>query len=88
MPMLTLQDCCDYCDLSDDEVQGILNGANVTPIEVCAMVQEYADNPAECRKMLKFLQDYLEKVEQRSDAKRSHEVHEAISHFASNHHFI
>lgn len=86
--MLTFQDCADYCDLYEDEIQGIINGANVSAIEVCAMVQEYSDSPQECRKMLKFLTDYLEKAESHSDEKRSHEIHEAINHFVSNHHLI
>ena len=86
--MLTFQDCSDYCDLSDDEIQGLLNATNTSPIEVCAMVQQYSDSPKECRKMVQFLQEYLEKVESKSGEKRSHEVHEAINHFVSNHHIV
>lgn len=86
--MLTFQDCADYCDLSDDEIQGIVNGAYVSPIEVCAMVQEYAESPEECRKMLKYLLDYMEKAEGRVDAHRCHEIHEAVNRFASKHHFV
>ncbi|WP_428624427.1 hypothetical protein [Sedimenticola sp.] len=83
--MLTLKDCADFCDLSDDELLGLLQGADMSPIEVCAMVQQFADTPSECRKMLGFLQTYLEKVESQGDTKRAHEVHEAINHFVSNH---
>ena len=86
--MLTLNDCADFCDLSDDELLGLLEGADTTPIEVCAMVQQFADSPKECRKMVGFLQAYLEKVESKGNAKRAHEVHEAIDHFVSNHHMI
>ncbi|MBC8209424.1 MAG: hypothetical protein H8E21_00045 [Gammaproteobacteria bacterium] len=86
--MLSYQDCADYCDLSEDEVSGLLNGANLTPIEVCAMVQQYADSPQECRKMIKFLQDYMETVEAQSNEKRSHEIHQAINHFVANHRLI
>lgn len=86
--MLTFKDCADFCDLTDDEIQGLLEGAKLSPIQVCAMVQQYADNPRECRKMVGFLQSYLEKVEGQADAKRAHEVHEAINHFVSNHHMI
>ena len=86
--MLTFQDCADYCNLSEDEIQGILKGTNVPAIEVCAMVQEHADSPAECRKMLKFMMDYLERAEVHADAKRSHEIHEAIHHFVSNHRIV
>ena len=86
--MLTFEDCADFCDLTDDEIQGLSEGAKISPLEVCAMVQKYADNPKECRKMLGFLQDYLERVESQADAKRAHEVHEAINHFVSNHHMI
>ena len=86
--MLTFEDCADYCDLSDDEIQAFIDGVRLPPIEVCAMVQQYVDSPQECRKMLRFLQEYLEKVESSGDARRSHEVHEAITHFATNHHFV
>ena len=60
----------------------------MSPIEVCAMVQQSADTPRECRKMVNFLQSYLEKVESKGDSKRAHEVHEAINHFVSNHHMV
>ncbi|MCW8920281.1 MAG: hypothetical protein OQL10_08730 [Sedimenticola sp.] len=86
--MLTLKDCADFCDLSDDELLGLLEGADMSPIEVCAMVQQSADTPSECRKMVNFLQSYLEKVESKGDSKRAHEVHEAINHFVSNHHMV
>ncbi|WP_210394600.1 hypothetical protein [Motiliproteus sediminis] len=86
--MLTFKDCADYCDLSDDEIQGLLQGTHVSPIEVCALVQQYADDPRECRKMVGFLQEYLEKVERQADAKRAHEVHQAINHFVANHPMI
>ena len=73
---------------NEDEIQGILKGTNVPAIEVCAMVQEHSDSPAECRKMLKFMMDYLERAEVHADAKRSHEIHEAIHHFVSNHRIV
>lgn len=86
--MLTFEDCADYCDLTNDEIEGLTEGLGLPPIEVCAIVQEYADSPQQCRKMLQFLHQYLEKVETLGDERRSHEVHEAISHFAATHHFV
>jgi hypothetical protein len=86
--MLTLEDCADYCDLGNDEIAGLAEGLGLPAIEVCAMVQEYADTPSECRKMLQLLHGYLEKVESQGDDQRSHEVHEAILHFAATHHFV
>jgi len=38
--------------------------------------------------MIKFLQDYLETVEAKSNEARSHEIHQAINHFVANHHLI
>ncbi len=86
--MLTFDDCADICDLTDDEIKGLSEGTKLSPIDVCALVQNYADNPKECRKMVGYLQAYLEEVESHSDAKRAHEVHDAINHFVSNHHMI
>jgi hypothetical protein len=86
--MLTLEDCADYCDLGSDEIAGLAQGLGLPAIEVCAMVQQYADTPSECRKMLQLLHGYLEKVESQGNDQRSHEVHEAILHFAATHHFV
>ena len=86
--MISLKDCLDYCDLTEDEIQAIANGANITPIEVCALVQECGDTPKDCRQILQYLQDYLEKVESHEGEQRSHEVHKAINHFVANHHFV
>ena len=86
--MIRFKDVSDFCDLSEDEILAIAKGANITPIEVCALVQEVADTPKECRKLLKYLYEYLEKTESLEGEKRSHEVHEAINHFVSNHHFV
>ncbi len=86
--MLSFKDLSDYCDLSDDEIAAILNGANESPIEVCAMVQQIGEQPQECRRLLRYLQDYLEKTEQDCDARRAHELHQAIEHFVSNHHYV
>ena len=86
--MLTYEDCSGYCDLSEHEVQGLMNATNMSPIEVCAMVEQHADSPAECRKMTKFLMDYLEKAELKASAAESHEIHAAIDHFVQNHHMV
>jgi hypothetical protein len=86
--MLTFEDCADYCNLGNDEIAGLAEGLGLPSIEVIALVQQYADSPRECRKMLQLLQTYLEKVESTGDEQRSHEVHEAILHFASTHHFV
>lgn len=86
--MLTFQDCADYCGLSEEEIQGIVRGARVTPMEACAMVRQYADSPKECRKMLNYLLEYMEDAEGRVDANRCHEIHKAVNHFADNHHFV
>ena len=86
--MLTFEDCADYCDLNDDQIQAMIIGSGLPPIEVCALVQQYADSPKQCRKMLQFLLEYLEKVECQSDAARSHEVHQSIEQFIERHHFV
>lgn len=70
--MLTFRDFADYCDLSDDEIQCILNGTRVTDVETCTIIPEEIDPKLKCRKKDEFLQLYLEKAENLSDKKRTH----------------
>ncbi len=86
--MLSLKECTDFCGLTDDEVQAIEHGAHVTPVGACALAQSAEEKPKECRQLLKYMHEYLEYVESHEDTRRSHEVHEAIQHFVSTHHFV
>lgn len=70
--MLTFQDFADYCDLSHDEIQRILNGASVANVELCTIVPEKINHKIQCRKKDEFLQLYLQKAENLSDKKRRH----------------
>ncbi|MEZ5476085.1 MAG: hypothetical protein R3E95_00845 [Thiolinea sp.] len=87
--MISLTDCTDLCDVTCDELEAIELGAHVSPIEACALARD-ADNPQPCRKLLKYMQTYLEYVESHdtSGGRQSHAVHESINHFVSEHHFI
>ena len=86
--MLRFTDFSDFCDLSEEEIRTIANGAKVTCVEACAIAHEAEDSPENSRKVLKLMQQYLEHVDKKKDEKRSYEVHQAIDHFASTHHFI
>lgn len=70
--MLTFQDFADYCDLSDEEIRSILNGASVTDMESCAIIAEKIDPKLQCRKKDEFLQLYLQKAENTSNKNRTH----------------
>jgi len=85
--MLRFADCSDFCNLSDEEIQIISNGANVPYIEACAIAHEAEDNPGFSRDVLELMQQQLEHVEKNADEKRSKEVHQAINDFASKHKF-
>ncbi len=86
--MLSLKECTDFCDLTDDEIKAIERGAHVTPVEACALAHEAEEKPRDCRKLMKYMHQYLEYVESHEDTRRAHEVHVAIEHFANTHRFI
>lgn len=86
--MLSLKDCADYCDLTDDELNAIQRGAHVTTLDACALAHDAEQNPQNSRRVLKYLQEYLEYVEGTESDQRSHEVHHVIDHFIKNHHLI
>lgn len=86
--MLSLKECSDFCDLSDDEMKAIERGAHVSPVEACALAHEAEDNPKDSRRMLRYLQEYLEYVESHETPQRSHEVHQVIEHFTTNHRLL
>ena len=86
--MLSLKECTDFCDLTDDEVKAIERGAHVCPVEACALAHEAEGKPKDCRKLLKYMHQYLEYVESHEYTRRSREVHQAIQHFTTTHRFI
>lgn len=86
--MLSLKDCMDYCALHDDELSAIQRGAHVNALEACALAHEAEYNPRDSRQVLRYLQEYLEHVENKESAQRSHEVHQLIDNFISNHRLI
>lgn len=67
--MLTFKDFTDYCDLSEDEIRAFSNGANISPIEACALAYEKKAS----------LELYPESAEYRSDATKSYEELQSIS---------
>ena len=86
--MISYIDCEGMCGLTDKEVEAIANGAHISPIEACALAEHEADTPKGCRHLLSCMQTYLEYVEAHDDARRSHEVHDAMNHFVASHHFV
>lgn len=86
--MLSLKDCADYCDLTDDELTAIQRGAHVNTLDACALAHEAEQSPKNSRRVLKYLQEYLEYVESKESEERSHEVHQIIDHFIVNHRLI
>lgn len=86
--MLSLKDCVDYCGLSDDAVSAIQYGAGVNALEACVLAQDAEQSARSSRRMLQYLQTYLEHVESQENPQRSHEVHQIIDHFVTNHRLI
>lgn len=86
--MLTLKDCADFCDLSEDELTAIQCVTHLPFVEACALVESMGNTPAGCRQLLQLMHQYLEHIEAQSDEQKSHEVHKAINRFVANHHFV
>ncbi len=86
--MLSLKECSDFCSLGEDEMRAIERGAHVSAVEACALAHEAEDSPKDSRRMLRYLQEYLEYVEGHESAQRSREVHHIIEHFTNNHRMI
>ena len=85
--MLTYEDCIDFCNLTEEEVRALQESENVPALEACIRAHGLADNPRGCRQFLKYLQERLEQVEAINDRKASRQVHDAMKHFTSTHHY-
>ncbi|HXK57591.1 MAG TPA: hypothetical protein PLZ16_13190 [Gammaproteobacteria bacterium] len=85
--MLTFEDCVDFCNFTEEEVRALQEGENVPALEACIRAHGLADNPRGCRQLLKYMQERLEQVEARNDSNASREVHAAMEHFTSTHHY-
>lgn len=84
--MIRFQDCKDYCDLTEDEVEAIGAGMHATPMEACALAQKAEVSPEGREAILKCMNEYLALVESHEHGKQHvKEVHDAIERFAAHH---
>lgn len=84
--MIRFQDCKDYCDLTEDEVEAIGISMHTTPVEACALAQKAEVSPEVCQTILKCMHEYLEHVESHEhDAEHVEEVRAAIERFVAHH---
>ena len=84
--MIRFQDCKDYCDLTEDEVEAIGAGMHTTPVEACALAQKAEVSPKGREAILKCMNEYLELVESHEQGEEHvEEVRAAIERFAVHH---
>lgn len=83
--MLSIRDCLDYCDLTDDEValiaehEGIPEGAAAQI--VCGMVQ----TPEGVLVLTSYMQDLIEQATQRGDYDRARRAQDIRDRFVADH---
>lgn len=83
--MLSIRDCLDYCDLTEDEValiaehEGIPEGAAAQI--VCGMVQ----TPEGVLVLTSFMQDLIEQATQRGDYARARRAQDIRDRFVADH---
>ncbi|NMG54466.1 hypothetical protein [Aromatoleum aromaticum] len=83
--MLSIRDCLDYCDLTDDEValvaehEGIPEGAAAQV--VCGMVQ----TPEGVLMLTTYMQDLIERATKRGDLERAERARNVRARFMADH---
>lgn len=83
--MLSMRDCLDYCDLTDDEIalfaehEGIPDAAAAQV--VCGMVQ----SPEGVVILTSYMKDLVDRATERGEAERAERARKACARFMSDH---
>jgi len=83
--MLTLEDCREFCGLTECQMRAIEYSAHLTHIEALALAQEANRDHKACVKVVRCLHDFSERADARSCLYSTREKDYAIRQYISSH---
>lgn len=83
--MLTVQECLDLCDLTDDEIDAIATHEHLTQLAAAAYGQYLISSPDGVPRLKRIILDDIADAERRHDAGRVLSLKLVLKTFVENH---
>ena len=83
--MLSIRDCLDYCDLTDDEVALIAEHEGIPEVAAAQIVCGMVQTPEGVLVLTGYMQDLIERATRRGDINRAEQAKNVCARFMADH---
>lgn len=83
--MLSIRDCLDYCDLTDDEVALIAEHEGIPDAAAAQVACGLVQTPEGVLLLTQFMLDLIEKADARGDREKAENARSLCARFMSDH---
>ncbi len=83
--MLSIRDCLDYCDLTDDEIELIAQHEDIPDVAAAQLVCGLVQTPEGVVMLTRYMQELIERANQRGDVEKAQRASEVCARFMSDH---
>lgn len=83
--MLSIRDCLDYCDLTDDEVALIAEHEGIPDVAAAQIVCGMVQTPEGVLVLTGYMQDLIERATKRGDLERAERAKNVCARFMADH---
>jgi PP-loop superfamily ATP-utilizing enzyme len=83
--MLSIRDCLDYCDLTDDEIELLAEHEGIPDVAAAQMACGLVQTPEGVLLLTRCMEELLERAEEAGEADKARRARAAYARFVSDH---
>lgn len=83
--MLSIRDCLDYCDLTDDEIELFAEHEGITDAAAAQVVCGMVQTPEGVLMLTNYMQDLVARATERGETDRAERAKNACARFMADH---
>lgn len=83
--MLSIRDCLDYCDLTDDEIELIAEHEDIPDAAAAQLVCGLVQTPEGVLMLTLYMQELIERANRRGDTEKAQRASRICARFMTDH---
>lgn len=83
--MLSIRDCLDYCDLTDDEVELIAEHENIPDVAAAQLVCGLVQTPEGVVMLTRYMEELIDRATERGDLVKAQRARSVCARFMHDH---
>ncbi len=83
--MLSMRDCLDYCDLTEDEVELIAEHEDIPDVAAAQLVCGLVQTPEGVVVLTRYMQELIERATRRGDTEKAERASMVYARFLADH---